>query len=142
MIVLMLELIKLTTDFGLLVLIWIVQLIIYPSFRFYTPEDLQKWHRQYTKRITAVVMPLMLTQLMVYVLQLFDGFAVYNLISVVVVFLLWLITFAVFVPLHQMIETNTFKTSTLSNLVKYNWIRTVLWSLLFLISLCHELFNR
>ena len=136
---LMFELIKLSTDFGLVVLIWMVQLIIYPSFRFYRPGDLLKWHRKYTKRITVVVMPLMLTQLLAYGFQLMDKFATYSVVSMIIVMVLWLITFTVFVPLHQKIEANAFNPTILSNLVKLNWIRTGLWSLLFLISVYHAL---
>ena len=133
----MVELIRLITDFGLLVLIWIVQLVIYPSFQYYQSQDLHNWHRQYTSRITTVVLPLMFTQLVVTVLQILTEITLYSGISMLIVLALWLLTFLVFVPLHQKIEHQTYETKSLSKLVKFNWLRTGLWSILFLISLFH-----
>ncbi|MFT7429007.1 MAG: hypothetical protein ACI9IZ_001504, partial [Nonlabens sp.] len=40
-----LDLLQLLVDFGLVVLIWIVQLIIYPSFLYYGSKTLNKWHK-------------------------------------------------------------------------------------------------
>jgi len=50
-------------DFGMLVLIWLVQLIIYPSFEFTDKDAFLGWHEKYTGLITVVVLPLMLGQL-------------------------------------------------------------------------------
>ena len=55
-----LEYIRLLVDAGFIVLIWAVQLVIYPSFKFYSNANLLKWHRLYTKRVTVIVLPLML----------------------------------------------------------------------------------
>ncbi len=59
------DLLRLLVDMGLLILTWLVQLVIYPSFLYYDATDLKKWHSIYTGRITFVVLPLMLTQLLV-----------------------------------------------------------------------------
>jgi len=56
---------RLVVDFCLVVLIWLVQLIIYPSFRYMSPEQLAIWHPKYTTLITLVVGPLMLAQVAV-----------------------------------------------------------------------------
>ena len=60
-----LQLIRLLLDFGLMVLIWIVQLVIYPGLCYYKNEDLGKWHKIYTQRIGVIVGPLMIAQLAV-----------------------------------------------------------------------------
>ncbi|MEO1009857.1 MAG: hypothetical protein AAFX53_01035 [Bacteroidota bacterium] len=60
------EILRLLCDFGLVVLIWSVQLIIYPSFQFYNPIELLLWHGIYVHRITYVVLPLMVGQLVFY----------------------------------------------------------------------------
>jgi hypothetical protein len=52
-------------DFGLVVLLWLVQWIIYPSFLQVAPERLVKWHAQYTQRMGYIVMPLMFGQLFI-----------------------------------------------------------------------------
>lgn len=57
------DLVRLLLDFGLVVLIWIVQLVIYPSLCYYQDKDLAKWHKIYTQRIGVIVGPLMIAQL-------------------------------------------------------------------------------
>jgi len=42
-------LIRLLFDFGLLVLIWLVQLVIYPSFLYYEQDNLKRWHENIRK---------------------------------------------------------------------------------------------
>ncbi|MEQ9363414.1 MAG: hypothetical protein RIF32_04185, partial [Leptospirales bacterium] len=49
--------------FGLVVLIWLVQLVIYPAFMYADAEQFTDWHRVYTERVSLVVVPLMLGQL-------------------------------------------------------------------------------
>jgi len=132
--------IRLLFDAGLFVLIWMVQLVVYPSFTFYKPNNLKRWHDKYTKQVTFVVMPLMLGQLAIIGTQLWEDATLYTVLSGVLVFLLWLSTFIKFVPLHNRITTGDFDDKTLTDLVRYNWGRTVLWSGLFLISVVTVLF--
>jgi hypothetical protein len=126
---------RLLLDFGLAVLIWIVQLVVYPSFLFYRREDLLNWHGDYTQKITCVVLPLMLGQLLAGGLQLWRSVSWYTAFSAVVILSLWLLTFLVFVPLHGQIASGAFDEQTLSRLVQWNWLRTALWTLLFVAGL-------
>lgn len=130
-----LEIIRLLFDAGLFVLIWMVQLVVYPSFSFYNSNNLKRWHDKYTKQITFIVMPLMLGQLATVGVQLWQNVTWYTVLSGVLVLLLWGSTFLKFVPLHNRIATGDFDERTLNDLVRFNWGRTVLWSVLFLISL-------
>ena len=132
-----LQLYRLLFDFGLLVLIWIVQLVVYPSFRYYQREQLIKWHKKYTAQITYVVFPLMLGQLLWSGLQLLHGVSWYTSISFLVVILLWISTFLQFIPLHNKISREDFNDDTTLQLVQKNWLRTVGWTGLFVISLLH-----
>lgn len=120
-------------DTGCLVLIWLVQLVIYPSFKFYPPSDLRKWHNKYTKRVTYVVLPLMVGQLILTSMQA-TSFQLLALFKLLLVILTWLVTFAVFVPLHNKIEKTTDYSRITSSLVSKNWTRTVLWTVIFLIT--------
>ena len=54
---------RLAFDTGMLALIWLVQLIIYPGLAMYNDVNLRIWHPIYTKRVTLVVLPLMFGQL-------------------------------------------------------------------------------
>ena len=126
---------RLLIDFGLVVLIWIVQRIVYPGFLFYKPDDLIKWHRVYTSRFTFIVMPLMLGQLGISIYQLIIKIELYTVLSLMIIILIWLSTFLQFVPVHNEIHKGKFSHKMLDTLIKKNWIRTFLWTALFLYSL-------
>lgn len=128
----MLQLLVLLVDIGLVVLIWMVQLIIYPGFLFYKKEDLINWHKLYTIRIAIIVIPLMVIQLVFSILQLYVQVNLANLIPLFVVLFLWIFTFSSFAPLHFKITSAKADKNLLCTLVKRNWIRTFLWSFLFL----------
>jgi len=120
---------------GLVILIWIVQLIIYPSFLFYNKENLVQWHNIYTKRIAVIVIPLMLIQLLISILNTIVTFSITNLTIALLVLFLWVFTFTSFAPVHFKISENNFQKTQLQQLVKRNWIRTILWTLILTISL-------
>jgi len=82
----MIEISRLLLDFGLCILIWMVQLIVYPSFLFFSDNNLFTWHKTYTKAIALIVMPLMLGQLSIVIYQVFLIQNAYTLTSIVLVF--------------------------------------------------------
>ena len=126
---------RLLFDFGLLVLIWLVQLVIYPSFQYYSKKELVEWHQRYTIQVTYVVLPLMLGQLIIAILQFKNvnsaPMAQYTELSLLLILALWLSTFLQFVPMHNKISNGDFNEELLLKLVRKNWIRTILWTLLF-----------
>ncbi|MEM9362975.1 MAG: hypothetical protein AAGA43_10080 [Bacteroidota bacterium] len=124
---------RLLVDFGLLILIWIVQLIIYPSFTNFTKDDLIEWHKKYTRLMAFIVAPLMVAQLIIYIMLLFFELSFLTITTAFMVVATWLITFLQFVPMHNAIAKGQADNALLNNLVKKNWIRIVLWSLLFMI---------
>ncbi|MFK7806775.1 MAG: hypothetical protein AB8F74_03145 [Saprospiraceae bacterium] len=126
--------IRLLFDFGLLILIWMTQLVVYPSFTFFQKKNLLAWHSKYTQRITVVVLPLMLGQLLISVFQLWEIVSWYTIISFVVILVLWAFTFLHFIPLHNKIAKDQFDDALLKRLVDRNWIRTFFWTVLFIIS--------
>ncbi|TLP79701.1 hypothetical protein ES765_10130 [Maribacter sp. ACAM166] len=125
---------RLICDTGLVVLIWIVQLIIYPSFSFYKLENLYKWHEIYTKRIAVIVVPLMVGQMIVTGIQLYSQQNFYTITSAILVLSVWLSTFLLFVPLHSNISKKIAVQLSVEKLKLHNWLRTILWSLLFLLT--------
>jgi hypothetical protein len=130
-----LEQLRLLLDFGLLILIWMVQLLIYPSFKHFPPNALLKWHSRYTVNMAAIVIPLMFGQLIVYTFQAFQNQTVFSIFGILVVLTVWASTFLQFVPLHQNISNNSFSKKTLRLLESRNWIRVILWTGLFIWSL-------
>ena len=129
------DFIRLIIDFGLVVLIWTVQLVIYPSFLYYQREDLLIWHRKYTSQISLIVIPLMLAQLGFSIVQVTLTSSFLAISSLVLVLLIWILTFWQFVPIHNSISGSIVDTKMLNTLVKKNWIRTILWTAIFLMSI-------
>ena len=119
-------------DFGLLVLIWAVQLLVYPSFKYLSSSALLQWHRTYTPAITVIVMPLMVSQVVLHVLRLYGDFSWVHGLLMLMVLSTWITTFIIFVPLHNTISCNEASPETLDKLITYNWVRTVLWTVIFL----------
>ena len=122
-------------DFGLLVFIWTIQLVVYPSFRYFSPDSLLKWHAIYTGSVSMIVMPLMVTQVALHGWRLYDDFSWFNLLGLLLVVSTWIVTFVVFLPLHRKISLNHQLPKNLADLVAYNWTRTALWSLICLMDL-------
>lgn len=136
-----LDLARLLIDFGFVVLIWAVQLVIYPSFDYYSKENLFIWHKRYTVKVTFIVLPLMFSQLILAAIQLWQIQTWYTIVSAVLIAILWLQTFVIFVPLHQSIDMNRPIENVCNKLVNKNWMRTILWTLLFFISLLYYTLN-
>lgn len=135
-----LQILSLLFDFGLVVLIWMVQLIIYPNFKYHNQDSLLKWHKKYTVRIAGVVIPLMFGQLLLYLYLVFAQPNVSLYIRTALVISVWIVTFAVFVPLHNTINKGKSSDKILHDLASKNWIRTLIWSLLFVINLASYFF--
>lgn len=130
---------RLLIDACMLVLILLVQLIIYPSFTYCETKHLVRWHSKYSARLATIVIPLMLGQLLISGFQLFKNINKDSLIYAGMVGVLWAITFIIFVPIHKLIASGKSKPEDLAALVKKNWIRTMLWILLFLYTLFFKL---
>jgi len=130
----MIDTLRILVDFGLVVLIWMVQLLIYPNFAHYTHKNLLSWHRVYIKRLAGIVIPLMFTQVFVVGYQLYENKEIYTFLSAIPVVLVWLSTFIQFVPLHNKISKGLEIEDSVQKLIHRNWIRTALWTALFLLS--------
>ena len=123
-------------DFGMCVVLWLVQLVIYPSFLRIEPSELPAWHKAYTFRVSFVILPLMLGQLMLAILGLWGDPSILEWIAFAFVLVCWILTFFVSVPLHRKIEQNDTTKETRQKLITTNWPRTILWSLIFGLGVC------
>ena len=125
----------LVVDFGLLILIWLVQLVIYPGFTFYATEDLKVWHQKYTSAVTIVVFPLMVSQLVLSLYSLISAADTFHLVHILLVLTAWAHTFIIAAPLHQKIERSDDPKEVAKSLVSKNKWRVLIWTLAFLLSL-------
>lgn len=120
-------------DFGLVVLIWLVQVIIYPSFQYLARESLLQWHQTYTSLISFFVIPLMFAQVFLVSYLAYKQPDLSGVLSCLMVALAWLSTFALSVPLHNQIARGSFNETVLQDLVSTNWPRTLAWTLCFVV---------
>ena len=111
--------------------IWTIQLAQYPLFAKIGAASWAGYHAAYTRSVTWVVLPAMVTELGTSGLLalsrplwlspglLWAGFAC--------ALLTWAVTFFVSVPLHDTLGRG-FDPAAISRLVATNWLRTALWT--------------
>lgn len=128
-------LLQVLLDFGLVLLIWLVQLVIYPCFTFMDEAGFQQWHPTYTRLISYFVVPLMLGQAALYGFLLVQEFRWVLLLQALLIALVWANTFLVAVPLHDAVTTVQDSLPFRNQLLRVNWWRTAAWSLVFLLTL-------
>lgn len=112
-----------------------MQLIIYPSFKFHSPEKLKNWHQVYTKRISIIVIPLMFGQLITSGILIIQDATSTNILKMLMIVLVWALTFSIFVPLHKQIANAEDTAMIARKLVKKNWSRTLVWTIIFVLGL-------
>lgn len=122
---------RLITDSGMVVLIWLVQLAIYPSFSRIDSQRFMDWHQTYIRRISFIVIPLMLAQAAVIGLQLVFDFGLLHLVSAGFAALAWGVTFLAAVPLHRALQQQGNCPALVFPLTRINWWRTIAWSVVF-----------
>lgn len=106
--------------------IWLVQLLVYPNFRFFSAEAFAPFHRFHSTRISMVVGPVMLAELVSALLLFQRSSSPLFLWNFASVFLLWMLTAFVSVPFHRRLELDP--GSSKNWLVWSNWPRTILWT--------------
>ena len=118
---------SLLVDTVFLYLIWVIQLIIYPSFKYISDQNFSKWHKNYCNIIGFFVIPLMLFQLIESVILVIDFRGVLNFAVVIIT---WALTFTVFNHIHKKLSNEGNKKDIINTLLRLNWLRVFLWSLL------------
>lgn len=133
---------KVTTDqwlnivnFGLMVLIWLVQLIIYPSLAHVRTAEFGAWHNRYTMLITIIVGPQMLAQAALAVSAFLLDPDTAGLLVLAGIALVWLSSLLLSVPCHLALRAKGRDPAVIDRLVRTNWIRTVVWTGVFLLGL-------
>lgn len=121
------------------VLIWLIQLVVYPSFHPIADAKFVDWHSRYTARISFIVMPLMLVQALVSgYLLIVNGFRLVYVAQAALIAAAWAVTFFISVPCHNALAINKDE-SQIQKLVSTNWIRTAFWTLIAALDWVHLL---
>ena len=129
----MMEWIRLSVDSGLFVLIWLVQVIIYPSFLHVDREKLNYWHQVYIRKILYFVAPLMFIQTGVIALQLLFDPLIF-LLDGLLLAMVWINTFFIAIPIHNAIDREESIDANILKLLQVNRWRAWLWTALFLLT--------
>jgi len=124
----------LVINFAMFVLIWVVQLIVYPVFRLIETDSFSAWHRSYCNKIGIFVLPLMVAQLIESASACFFIGALLDWTKLSAVLCTWIATFFVSAPLHRKLAKHGKDQILIGRLLSTNWIRTFLWSGVFVIS--------
>jgi len=123
-----LVLVHAAATWGLVGLIWFIQVVHYPLFARVGGDGFARYEQQHARRTAHVVVPLMLTELACAALLLLrapgDAAVVAGAALLAVV---WLSTFLLQVPRHRELAGG-FDARAHRRLVTTNWIRTSAWS--------------
>ena len=120
--------------------IWVIQLVHYPSFHFIELKQYTTFQRFHMSRISFVVIPAMLTELFTLILFIISTDPIDTLVTVsgLLLVLIWLMTAVFFSGVHQKLTLGYDKTAV-DKLVKLNWGRTLLWTLRLLLIYAYTL---
>ena len=117
--------------------IWVIQIVHYPSFHFIEKELYTAFQKFHMNKISIIVIPIMLAELITGMMLFLDksSRSPFLIISFVILVLIWLITGVFFSKAHNELMTG-YQELVVNQLVVMNWIRTLLWTLRLLLLTC------
>ncbi|NNF47548.1 MAG: hypothetical protein EX260_01360 [Desulfobulbaceae bacterium] len=117
-----------------MVLIWLVQIIIYPGMHGWDQARFAQLHKDYATRISFIVGPLMLGQAALALHQLVTAPGGTAIMQTLLIGAVWGVTIFISVPLHRRLSDG-YEEKNVNRLVTTNWLRTLCWSLVFLLDM-------
>lgn len=106
--------------------IWLVQTLVYPQYRFLAATDFAATHEFHKNRITWIVAPIMSLELITGLVLAYQAPNLFFGTNLVGVGLIWIWTAFVNVPTHEKLKHDLVKSK--DELVQMNWPRTLIWS--------------
>lgn len=112
-------------------IIWLVQLVHYPSFQFIDPGQFKKFHQMHSRKITWIVAPVMLLELVTAILLFWDTQMPSTVITanLVLLVLTFVATAFLSVPIHNQLAQKGYDSRLIKKLTLTNWPRTFFWTL-------------
>ena len=110
----------------------LVQVIIYPSFKDFEYKNFNKFHFSYSKKMFYIVAPIMLTEMFSSIFLIIKFQSVSILMSSILLFFIWIITFLFIVPIHNHLSLQH-DNIKINILLKLNALRTFFWILKYLV---------
>ncbi len=113
-------------------LIWLIQLVHYPSFHFIERRRFKEFEEFHSRRITHIVLPIMALELITaaaLVVFSFRGSGLQlSLGNAASVGAIWIFTLLVSARLHQQLLRGDYSAKKVDRLIQTNWVRTLLWT--------------
>ena len=109
-------------------LIWLVQLVHYPAFRFVDAPQFAEFHAFHSTRITWIVLPVMTFEFVSAFLLAYRTNETMWIANAIAVVLIWLATALLSVPTHNQLAIGK-SDELIYRLARTNWPRTIIWSL-------------
>ena len=109
-------------------LIWTVQLVGYPLYAEVPAEGFVAFHAAWASRITLLVGPLMLAELLLAAAWALRRPSPLSLGALACVLVAWAVTAGLSVPAHAQLDAG-FSAAAFHRLLTTNWLRTVAWTL-------------
>lgn len=121
--------INLFTCFFMTGLIWLVQVVHYPAYKFIDKTRFTEYQTFHTTSISYIVLPIMLAELVSGFGLIFEGeIEIWKILNLLGILGIWLSTFLLSVPFHNQLQ-NGWDLLAIERLIQTNWIRTAIWSL-------------
>ena len=112
-------------------LIWCIQVVHYPLFEKVGKEIFSEYHNSHSIRITYIVLPVMVTEIISGFLLLGEHDILSTPAAIALlgmILAIWASTFFLQVPYHGSLSGG-WNADTIHSLVNTNWIRTFFWTL-------------
>ena len=109
-------------------IILVVQVVCYPIFLNVAISSFQLYHKEYINRISIIVIPAMILESITTIILLIVNDTIYVKIMCLLLFIIWLSTFFIQLPLHNRIQKR-YKVDYIKKLIVSNYLRTILWVL-------------
>ena len=109
--------------------IWVIQLVHYPSFKYVNESDYIIFQKYHMSNISYIVFHIMFTELTTAILIFFSGEkSFFFMLSLICLFLIWVITGVLFTKFHNILQKGK-DLKMIEKMIKANWMRTLLWTL-------------
>ena len=113
-------------------IIWIVQILHYPTFLYINKKQYTDFQQFHMNKISYIIVPIM-------AVELFSGLGILFIIqkqqisfyvSFALLILIWMITGLLFTKYHSDLSKK-YNEETILQLIRFNWIRTLFWTIRF-----------
>ena len=109
--------------------IWVIQLVHYPSFKYVNESDYIIFQKYHMSNISYIVFPVMFTELITALIILFFGEkSLFFVLSLICLFLIWVFTGVLFTKYHRILKEGK-DLMIIEKMIKANWIRSLLWTM-------------